>query len=90
MDIKYFYMFGFGFLGSVAVEVASLLRTLIRTGRVTKKYRTFGYLIARIFLAIIGGVLAALYYDDLKADNYFFAVHVGASAPAFFYYLKSV
>jgi hypothetical protein len=69
---------GIGFLGSVAVEVANVVRTLEAGKHLAARYRRPTFLIVRLLLAFISGAVALLY----KPSSDLLAFHLGAATPA--------
>ena len=70
--------FAWGFLGSTAVELVTLLGFYSsRAGRLPERYRKVGFWITRFVLALLAGLLAVAY----DIDQRILAFNVGAATP---------
>jgi hypothetical protein len=70
--------FAWGFLGSVAVEIVTLLSFYsTRATRLPVRYRRVGFWVTRTILAALAGLLAVAY----KIDKRILAFNVGAATP---------
>ena len=70
--------FAWGFLGSAAVELVTLLGFYSsRSGRLPARYRKAGFWITRCVLALLGGALAVGY----DIHQRILAFNIGASTP---------
>jgi hypothetical protein len=78
LDLLALRMFLFGMCGSIAVEIVKVVAIYERgQGKFPARYRRWGFWVARLLLAAIGGALAVGYGVDAPLV----AVHVGASVP---------
>jgi hypothetical protein len=70
--------FAWGFAGSVAVEVVTLLRFYYADPvRLPPRYRRWGFWVTRLTLALLGGALAVGY----EIDQAILAFNIGAATP---------
>ena len=70
--------FAWGFAGSAAVEMVTLLTYYsARAGRLPARYRKAGFWITRTILAVLAGLLAVAY----EIDKRILAFNVGAATP---------
>lgn len=72
------YIFLFGMLGSVAVELVKLL-SLYEAGKssLPARYRKWRFWIVRVLIAVTGGLLALAH----NVQTPILAVHIGAATP---------
>lgn len=72
------YLFFWGFSGSLAVEVVTLVQYYYSPGGdLPDRYGRFGFYVVRLLLAAIGGALAIGY----KINNPILAINIGAATP---------
>jgi hypothetical protein len=71
-------MFLFGLVGSLAVEVANIVRLYEAGKPLAARYKRPVYLIARVLLSVVAGVLAFAY----NTRNDLLSFHIGVATPA--------
>jgi len=68
-------MFWWGFCGSVAIEIARVVRHLQVAGRVPHVYSLWEFYVFRILLAFVAGALVIAY----QVDKLLLAFNIGAA-----------
>ena len=77
MPVNEWTQFACGVLGSVSVELLTVLRIYQAGHPFPSRYRKKGFWVVRLALALIAGVLSCLY----NPSSLILALHIGASTP---------
>lgn len=76
------FLWGFG--GSLAVEIMTVMFFFLRSEKLPDRYRSVVYYIIRFLVACIGGGLAVAF----NANNPLLAINIGAAAPLILQFLS--